>query len=243
MFLFRYDFGYNGMLIDTKVNTISNDLIDLNTTNSYEEYEKNSKLLDVLHPAGMVSTFDKYYIDDSCLMINNVFPYMLRDGELLWNVSYSEVTVGDFFETHPECIHSGIEFETGIPAAGGHERIFGKAAVEIIIKALEATCPVLGFSVGTLKVIAEMIAKLSEYYADKNISPIQDLDAILNSGSVGIIAIEELLNFDRYHAHRLLMALGFKYDEKKDKYTIGTKERLHTRNMLKCIKEEELKYL
>lgn len=210
---------------------------------AFFEYEKNSNLLDVLHPAGMVSTFDKYYIDDSCLMINNVFPYMLRDGELLWNVSYSEVTVGDFFETHPECIHSGIEFETGIPAAGGHERIFGKAAVEIIIKALEAACPVLGFSVGTLKVIAEMIAKLSEYYADKNISPIQDLDAILNSGSVGIIAIEELLNFDRYHAHRLLMALGFKYDEKKDKYTIGTKERLLARNMLKCINEEELKYL
>ena len=88
----------------------------------YSEIEKHRHLplLEVVKPTGMVSTFSKYYMDDDCLLLNDTFPYMLIDGHLQWNVPYEQVTLGDFLETHPECLQEGIEYGTGLPVAGGH---------------------------------------------------------------------------------------------------------------------------
>lgn len=200
-------------------------------------------LMDFIHPMGMVSVFDKYYIDDCGLMLNDIFPYVIRRGSIYWNVPYSEVTVREFLDTHPQCLNEGIEIVIGLPAAGGPGYIFGKAAVQIIVSALCIMNPIAGFTCDALFVIGQAIAELSDYYEAKEISPIQQLSALINIGTAGTIAIQEILEYDEYHANKLLMSLGFEKDIVSGKYIISEKKRIKARKMLEGLSIQELKYI
>ena len=211
----------------------------------YSEIEKyrHLPLLEVVRSAGMVSTFSKYYMDDGCLLLNDTFPYMLIDGHLQWNVPYEQVTLGDFLETHPECLQEGIEYETGLPAAGGHGRVVGVAAVNIIISIFRNKYPEIGLPLDVVQVLIDTLSALAPYYEEKEISVIQQMDAIISTGECGVLAIQELLDFDEYHARKFLVALGFTLDDKTGRYVIGVRKRAETRAMLEKILVEELKWL
>ena len=51
-------------------------------------------------PAGRVFTFDRYYGSSEMMTLGKRFPYIVRDGHVLWNVPYEEVTVREFYDTH-----------------------------------------------------------------------------------------------------------------------------------------------
>lgn len=51
-------------------------------------------------PAGRVFTFDRYYGSSEMMTLGKRFPYIVRDGRVLWNVPYDEVTVREFYDTH-----------------------------------------------------------------------------------------------------------------------------------------------
>lgn len=205
--------------------------------------DENDKLLSVLPTVGMVSRFNGCYIDDTRRMLEDEVPYIVCDGVLKWNVPYTELTVKQFFDTHPQCREQGIDFESGIPAAGGPGHLVGKAAVAVFVKVLEIKYPVLGFTLDTMLILTETVKAFGEYYEEQKISPIQQLDAILNNGEASVLAIEELLNYDEYHARKLLIALGFEKDAVSGKYRIGDKARIDARIKLEHISVEELQYL
>lgn len=58
-----------------------------------------------------------------------------------------------------------------------------------------------------------------------------------------MLAIQELLDFDEYHARKMLVALGFTLDNKTGRYVMGIRKRAETRAMLEKIQVEELKWL
>lgn len=203
----------------------------------------NLRLLDVVKPIGIVSAFPKYYVDDGCLLINGVFPYMLVDGVLMWNVSYDKVSLGDFLATHPQCLSDGIEYTTSIPAAGGHDRVIGKAAVGIVVSIVKQIRPELEMPLDTCEAVCAALTGLTSYYEEKEISVIQQLDALIATGEVGILAVKEILEFDDYYAGRLLRALGFKYDDSKGRYVIGVREKAMARVLLEKVRVEELRWL
>lgn len=213
------------------------DLIDIES----EKLGENP-LLEVIRPIGMTSTFSKYYVDDGCLLLNNIFPYMLIDGRLKWNVPYEQVMLDDFLATHPKCLQDGIDYETGLPAAGGHERVIGVVAVNIIISILRSKYSDMGLLLDVVQIVISALGELAQYYEKKEISVIQQLDAIISTGECGVLAIQELLDFDEYHARKLLLALGFIMDEETRKYVMGTKKRAETRAMLDKLEDEELKW-
>lgn len=205
--------------------------------------DADTLLMDFLHPLGMVTVFDKYYIDDCGLMLNDIFPYIIRQGIIYWNVPYSEVTVKEFLDTHPQCLNEGIEIKTGLPAAGGPGHIFGKAAVQIVVSALSVMNPVAGFTAGSLIAMGQALLELKDYYETKKISPMQQLNALINTGVAGTLAIQEILEYDEYHANKLLMSLGFEKDTVLGKYIITEKNRIRARKMLQDLSIQELKYI
>lgn len=58
-----------------------------------------------------------------------------------------------------------------------------------------------------------------------------------------MLAIQELLDFDEYHARKLLVALGFTLDDKTGRYVIGARKKAETRAILEKIQVEKLKWL
>lgn len=93
------------------------------------------------------------------------------------------------------------------------------------------------------QVLIDALSALAPYYEEKKISVIQQLDAIISTGECGVLAIQELLDFDEYHARKLLRAIGFTLNEKTGRYVMGVQKRAETRAMLEKLSLEELRWL
>lgn len=79
------------------------------TTLSREDFGKN--LYDyckhIASDAHFVS-FENHYGKSDLMTLGEMYPYIYRDGHIIWNVPYAEVTVGDFVNTFPEVWENGI---------------------------------------------------------------------------------------------------------------------------------------
>jgi hypothetical protein len=232
-----------GKMADKKLLVTRHVLDQMDLINIELEEQQKFPLLDVVRSSGMTSTFFNYYMDDGCQLLNDTFPYMIIEGQLEWNVPYNRVTLEDFLVTHPACLQEGIEYETGLPAASGHGRVWGTVAVNIVISILRNKCPELGVSLDIGQVLIDALSALAPYYEEKKISVIQQLDAIISTGECGVLAIQELLDFDEYHARKLLLAIGFTLNEKTGRYVMGVQKRAETRTMLEKLSLEELRWL
>ncbi len=135
--------------------------------------------------------------------------------------------------THPACLQEGIEYETGLPAAGGHGRVWGTVAVNIVISILRNKCPELGVPLDIGQVLIDALNALAPYYEEKKISVIQQLDAIISTGECGVLAIQELLDFDEYHARKLLRAIGFTLNEKTGRYVMGVQKKSRNKSYVR----------
>lgn len=69
---------------------------------------------------GMNITFNSYYLRCKEMMLSNdCFPFIIKNEVVEWNVDYSEVSVSQFIDTHPNVLIDGLVFEYGIPSASG----------------------------------------------------------------------------------------------------------------------------
>ena len=116
-------------------------------------------------------------------------------------------------------------------------------AVNIAISILRNKSPELGVPLDIGQVLIDALCAVAPYYEEKKISVIQQLDAIISTGVCSVLAIQELLDFDEYHARKLLLANGFMMDEKTGRYVIGVQKRAETRAMLEKLSLEELEWL
>ena len=98
-------------------------------------------------------------------------------------------------------------------------------AVNIAISILRNKSPELGVPLDIGQVLIDALCAVAPYYEEKKISVIQQLD------------------FDEYHARKLLLAIGFMMDEKTGRYVIGVQKRAETRAMLEKLSLEELEWL
>jgi hypothetical protein len=203
----------------------------------------SDKLIDVLKKYSNQFKIRDYYLDDSCCMLNDCVPYIVRDGGIIWNAPYEDLTFDDIINTFPKVIDEGIVFEAGFPAAGGPGIIIGKAAALIFVQILAANYPEYGLAIDCAVIIAEAVCGLYEYYEKKEITVAQSLDAILESGETGIIAIEELMDYDQYHAVRLLNALGFKKNNETGRYEISGADKGKARAMIVKLTDNDLYHM
>lgn len=80
------------------------------TTLSQEDFEENlyEYCMRAAPDAGFVS-FEKDYGKSELMALGKMYPYIYRNGHIIWNVPYEEVTIGDFINTFPEVREYGIE--------------------------------------------------------------------------------------------------------------------------------------
>lgn len=175
----------------------------------------------------------KYYVDNISILNNDEFPYMVIDGKLNWNVPFKDVSIKNFLETFPFCYENGIEVETGYPMAGGPERIFGKAALLLVITFIKEKYPEYGLSLDVAGIIITAISGFKLYFEEKQITPLQPIEVIINEGVTGSLMIQELINVNEYQAIVLLKALGFHLDKKTGKYKIDDTDKLRAKRIVK----------
>lgn len=64
-------------------------------------------------------SFDKYFGRMSDYAVHQIFPYMMFEDGIHWNVPYDQVTIADFMRTFPEVKRAGIEIDVNNVAGGG----------------------------------------------------------------------------------------------------------------------------
>lgn len=189
------------------------------------------KLLSICQPISITNVFSRYYPFGDAYMLGDEFPYILRDGVYVWGVQMKSVTIREFLDTFPECAEDGIYVETGFPAAGGRDYIFGKKAWDLMLFLVSRQHPEIGFTV-------ELISKLRGLLEACDGSDIQGktephIILALASNYFGAFRgkefspreVAELLNIEEYRAIKILLSLGFKKKHDTDKYILLEDER------------------
>lgn len=106
----------------TAIDMLSQDYKSITRTMDVDPDENIIQACHRVGDFGMIITFDSYYLRCKEMMLSdNCFPFIIRNNVIEWNVEYSEVSVSQFVNTHPNTLKEGIIFEHGIPAAGGVE--------------------------------------------------------------------------------------------------------------------------
>lgn len=209
---------------------------------AFEEEIENTDipLLSVCHVEGMVNTFRRHYPGGFLQMMgDDELPYLLIDGKLEWNVPIEKATLRDFLATHPQCIKEGIYVESGYPAAGGPGRILAVAAWELFCIFLQSQGMEPGLPVEAIGVLVPAVLEIKDYFAEKNVRPVQLTDRLVQLSEVGAMEIAEQLGLDVPTTIRLLIGFGYKRDEKSGKYILKDNERQKALNLLCELEAQE----
>lgn len=180
----------------------------------------NENLCYFVAPDARNPIFSGYYLSDES-NISGLFPYILRKGSIEWNVDRFEVTVGEFIQTHPIVIKKGINVVIGFPMAGGPGKLPVKEAFNAFVSLISIKYPVFGLTLASTKILYDSLCSLFEYYEEKQITPREQLDALISNKYVSKYAIMEILDYDEYHARRYLEMLGFYRDKETGLYKIN----------------------
>ncbi|MDE6026279.1 MAG: hypothetical protein K2G45_12610 [Lachnospiraceae bacterium] len=209
---------------------------------AFEEEIENTDipLLSVCHVVGMVNTFIRHYPGGFLQMMgDDELPYLLIDGKLEWNVLIETATVRDFLATHPQCYKEGIYVESGYPAAGGPGRILAVTAWELFCIFLQSRGIELGFPIEAIGLLVPTILEIKDYFAKKNVRPVQLTDRLVQLSEVGALEMAEQLGLDVPTTIRLLIGFGYKRDEKSGKFILKENERQKALNLLCELEAQE----
>lgn len=108
-------------------------------------------------------SFRKYYGNTDLMNFENMFPYIIADGEVQWYVPFSDVTIKDFRITHNLDSDETIFAEIDDYGGGGDE-------VSELISWIASNWDVINSGLGTASsviTIGGFIRKIYKYFADK----------------------------------------------------------------------------
>lgn len=77
-------------------------------------------------------SFNDYYTNANKLLYDRVFPYIIRNGELIWNASFGTVTVDEFLHTHNISNNGEIIVEVD-QYGGGGDLLFGGVVSFLVV--------------------------------------------------------------------------------------------------------------
>lgn len=218
-------------------------LIERNEIENIEEkrivcVSEDTKITDI-YGDGRVVAFEKYYPDGVQYMINGMFPYIIKNDHLCWSIPYEQVTFNDFLNTHADCIENDVIYiDVGFAAAGGRGILIGRAAWKCVLIWLRHRHELIGGILEDVESFKEALAELGGYYEKADTSPIQQIRVLVDQRQTGILAIQEILNYDEYNAQRFLKGLGFSY--KDGIYSISPLQAGNIRNLLNNNTENQL---
>ena len=221
--------------MDIYLKNVLNDEIIKVTKNSVEY---NESLIHIADPYSANPLFYKYYASKE-IIITGVLPYIIKNDFINWNVSLDKVNISDFILTHPCCLDEGLYVEIGFPMAGGPGIVDINRAINNTIDLIKLNHPVLGYTLETAVYLADIIKAFEGYYEDKDITPKEQLDALINNEFVSNYVIMEIMNYDEYHAREFLKLLGYYKDSKPGKYKINEINRFKAKAIIDSLDDSD----
>ena len=177
---------------------------------------------------GMVVTFDRYYEACGAMMASDDYlPYLIRDGRVLWNVPYREVTVGDFAATHQTVADSGLYFEYGHPAAGGPDWIDVWTCVTLWAPFIWEVLVHTGEAMGIFKSARSLTEWLRKKYGKERNPPYPMCisEFIFRRELWNHHELAALLQIEPQDAKEFLRAYGYRWEPSKQAYCVDAQQR------------------
>lgn len=179
--------------------------------------------------SGGVITFQRYYKFCADIMISDdCFPYIVKNNSVYWNIPYTQVTIGDFINTHKLADGDVLYMESGFPMAGGA----GWQDIETVWNAAWPTIKAIGSSIvcltGFLSSITTLLPWVKENLfkkADKPPVPHQFFEFVLSEKSWNHRQLAEKLQISTEDAKQWLKALKYHWDAHTGTYVITDAER------------------
>lgn len=173
---------------------------------------------------GMMITFNKCYNRCSEMMFSDdCFPFINVNGVVKWNVPYSEVTISQFVDTHPNVLRDGLEVEYGYPAAGGAGWIQAWDIIVLWAPVIWQIAVKLGEAKDIFKNVQSIISWFENKFNDKSKMPYPQsfTDYIYHQDIWNHHELAAKLEMDAEQAKSFLKAYGYKWDHTKQAYVVN----------------------
>ena len=162
-----------------------------------------------------IGDFSEYYAFSSMLSrIDASLPFLISDGQLLYDVPFNQAKVVDFVKTFG-LDGKVIELDTGYPMAGGPGLVSLKQIWESakpILEGIAIFCSIGGLSV------PELIKWFCTLFQKRERTPHTCFDIIYSRTMWNHHELASLLEIEVDRTKKLLQVFGFEYDQQKGIY-------------------------
>lgn len=175
--------------------------------------------LDLARPSTQFDHRYYYQIRNPYFFNTQQFPYIIKDGKLLWGISYADVSLRDFFQTF-NIQDSRLHVLKGIPQAGGPGYYEVAFMWQQFYDALAWAAPMLGAS-SFFITITRLLNKLRKNNPPDNlkqISPASIFSLITSRNMWNHLDLAHLLELDEKEAKHLLKTCRFEWNRKTMMY-------------------------
>lgn len=191
-----------------------------------EVADENDLLLKVCQIMSATNTFLHYYPYSTTLMLNDYFPYILRDGKYIWCVPIAEVRIKEFIDTFPDCISEGIFLETMIPAAGGRDYLGGQIAWRVVKLFITSAIPSSYIPIEIFEAFYEWSESLRGNEIQEHLTPPELISLMYKKyKELSKREVIELLGIEEYKADTFLTKLGYEHIDGSKKYILSGEKR------------------
>lgn len=198
---FYLDAKMNHNMIETK--TVEVDSLDTN-------------LVDLINSISTINhshvSFGTYYSDTKLMNYRKRFPYIIKDGEYMWNVPFNEVSIKDFINTTGVSIDQTIQVQ--IDKVGGYG---DDSSFIAIVTWIQMMWSLYGNDIQTIAFFADIFEKavkiVKHFYKGKSLPEAKNVkEAVLKRKKWKKDDIKKALGFDSESLDLIMSGCGYKKD-------------------------------
>lgn len=205
--------------------------------------DENIRLLKVCQIRSVTNTFHYYYPYSTTLMLNDCFPYILRDGKYIWSVPIADVSLKEFIDTFPDCLTEGIHIETMIPSAGGRDHLAGKLAWRVVKIFITSVIPGSSMPMEIAEAFFEWSECLNGKEIQEHLTPPELISLMYKKyKELSKREVVELLGIDEYNADTFLTNLGYERVGSSEKYFLSNVKRDKVNALASMLNDFEADY-